>query len=336
MVSWLSLCSVVLDADSLVAADYGACATPLPSFSCASPYGTPALPGARVRCKRRRSCSDSVRAAREAEAEARHETALPALQAALGLYKSSLTTHATSGARALLPAPVCADSLPELVLSAEAGAPAPTLHLSAPTGVASAPLVGCVHANTSASVATARLGTQAFLLPPCSRVALSSAASLPALLPSLGTFTLLILDPPWEAVSPARGATYAAMTPNSLAALPVRQLCCPAGALVAVWVTNRERVRRLLYDRLFPAWGLTLMAEWRWLKVTRDGHSVLPLQAGAGSRRPYELLVLARSGEPCRTDVPLAVTLLSQPGPHSRKPRLFSLCLLYTSPSPRD
>lgn len=318
MVTWLSPSAALLDADRLVALDYTAAATLLPSFACAAPYGTPALPGARVRCKRKRT-GDSVRAAREEEGEARHALALPAMLAALAFYESHVTVHGVPGT--LPAAPAGDESLPALVEAVEAGESSPLLLLS-PGG--SAPLIGCVHANMSTSVITASLSpAQVFLLPPSSRFAVSSASALPSLLPELGSFSLLILDPPWESVSPTRGSTYAALSPNALAALPVRQLCAPGGALVAIWVTNRERVRRLLHDRLLPAWGLTPVAEWHWLKVTADGRPVLPLLAGSGTRRPYEVLVLAWYGAPVRA--PPAVTLLCQPGQHSRKPRLHGL-----------
>jgi hypothetical protein len=75
-----------------------------------------------------------------------------------------------------------------------------------------------------------------------------------------------------------------------------------------------------------------LAAEWRWLKVTDGGVPVVPLRAeGAAPRRPYEILLLARSASlassssPPPPALPAGVTLLCAPGAHSRKPRLLRL-----------
>jgi hypothetical protein len=44
--------------------------------------------------------------------------------------------------------------------------------------------------------------------------------------------------------------------------------------LLALWVTNRERHRRFVKQKLLPAWGLELLAIWFWLKVTDAGELV--------------------------------------------------------------
>ena len=47
--------------------------------------------------------------------------------------------------------------------------------------------------------------------------------------------------------------------------------------LLALWVTNRERLRRFVEAELLPAWGLAPAAQWLWLKVTARGALVTPL-----------------------------------------------------------
>lgn len=47
--------------------------------------------------------------------------------------------------------------------------------------------------------------------------------------------------------------------------------------MVALWVTNRERLRAFVQAELLPAWGLAPAAEWFWLKVTARGALVTPL-----------------------------------------------------------
>lgn len=71
------------------------------------------------------------------------------------------------------------------------------------------------------------------------------------------------------------------------------------GSLVALWVTNRPRIARLASERLLPAWGLTRVATWWWLKVTSAGEPVTPLHDGASAaeasaRHPFEQLWLCR------------------------------------------
>ena len=68
--------------------------------------------------------------------------------------------------------------------------------------------------------------------------------------------------------------------------------------------------------------------------MASDGKPVLPLvSSGDGCRRPYEPLLLARTAGTCDAGAwqppPRGVTLLSPPGPHSRKPRLLRLLRLF-------
>lgn len=49
--------------------------------------------------------------------------------------------------------------------------------------------------------------------------------------------------------------------------LPIKQLSHTEGALVALWVTNREKLRAFVEHELFPKWGVKYMATMYWLKV---------------------------------------------------------------------
>lgn len=49
--------------------------------------------------------------------------------------------------------------------------------------------------------------------------------------------------------------------------LPIKQLCHTDGALVGLWVTNREKLRSFVEKELFPAWGVAHVATFFWLKV---------------------------------------------------------------------
>ena len=61
--------------------------------------------------------------------------------------------------------------------------------------------------------------------------------------------------------------------------LPVPCLLAP-GALVGIWVTNKQKYLRFTRTELFPHWSMELMAEWYWVKVTRKGELVTDLDEG--------------------------------------------------------
>ena len=73
--------------------------------------------------------------------------------------------------------------------------------------------------------------------------------------------------------------------------LPVPQLLAP-GALVGIWVTNKQKYLRFTKSELFPHWSVELVAEWYWVKVTRRGELVTDL--GSPHKKPYEPLLIGR------------------------------------------
>lgn len=73
--------------------------------------------------------------------------------------------------------------------------------------------------------------------------------------------------------------------------LPVPLLLAP-GALVGIWVTNKQKYLRFTKTELFPHWSVELVAEWYWVKVTRKGELVTDLDSP--HKKPYEPLLLGR------------------------------------------
>jgi hypothetical protein len=58
----------------------------------------------------------------------------------------------------------------------------------------------------------------------------------------------------------------------------VQELAHPAGALVVLWVTNREKLRVFIEKELFPSWGVKDATMFYWLKVyicISSGHCYL-------------------------------------------------------------
>lgn len=73
--------------------------------------------------------------------------------------------------------------------------------------------------------------------------------------------------------------------------LPVPRLLAP-GALVGIWVTNKQKYLRFTKTELFPHWSIELVAEWYWVKVTRKGELVTVLDSP--HKKPYEPLLIGR------------------------------------------
>ncbi|ATY62772.1 MT-A70 family [Cordyceps militaris] len=144
------------------------------------------------------------------------------------------------------------------------------------------------------------------------------------------TFHLIVVDPPWPNRSVRRTtATYKTAaslsgTQNLLRAIPVRAHLADDG-LVAVWITNKPRIVDLLAapGGVLHAWGVEVVAEWTWLKVTAAGQPLYPLDSAW--RRPWEkLLVAKRVGRPA-PDGLAPKTIIAVPDVHSRKPNLRGL-----------
>lgn len=89
------------------------------------------------------------------------------------------------------------------------------------------------------------------------------------------------MDPPWQNASVDRMSHYGTMDLYDLFKIPVPDLLrtkCREGTeeeqqkhggIVAVWVTNRAKVKKVVVEKLFPSWGLELVAHWYWLKVSK-------------------------------------------------------------------
>lgn len=168
-----------------------------------------------------------------------------------------------------------------------------------------------------------------------------------------GGFDLILMDPPWPNRSAKRkrrgrgrvGGAYGTVASldevrTLLAQIPVPQcLRLPpsdcdgpvsgwhGGGLVAIWVTNRPGAAELLSDPstgLLAAWGIEVVAEWTWVKVTAGGEPVFPLESAW--RKPWERLLIAGwrgQGRGRRGLGPKVI--VSVPDVHSRKPSLRGL-----------
>ncbi|RFU23728.1 hypothetical protein B7463_g12612, partial [Scytalidium lignicola] len=145
-------------------------------------------------------------------------------------------------------------------------------------------------------------------------------------------FNLILMDPPWPNRSARRkgsyGTSYDSEAINALlSSIPVKDHIEKDG-IVAVWVTNKPAFREMLLAEggLFDQWGIALVEEWVWLKVTSSGEPICELHSTW--RKPYELLLVGRRvhADAYVDAAPLeSVTrrlLIAIPDLHSRKPNL--------------
>ncbi|KDP38467.1 hypothetical protein JCGZ_04392 [Jatropha curcas] len=153
-------------------------------------------------------------------------------------------------------------------------------------------------------------------------------------------FNLIVVDPPWENASASQKLLYPTLPNRYFLSLPIKQLTHTDGALVALWVTNREKLRDFVEKELFPTWGVNYAASFYWLKVKADGSLITDLDLF--HHRPYECLLLGY----CRREgtnseqmsswraIEHNEIIISIPGDYSRKPPIGELLLEHV-PGPK-
>ncbi|EXC07303.1 Methyltransferase-like protein 2 [Morus notabilis] len=87
--------------------------------------------------------------------------------------------------------------------------------------------------------------------------------------------------------------------------VPIKKLSHKEGAIIALWVTNREKLRCFVEEELFPAWGVKYMATFYWLKAV-DSNSMSRIKAAPDNQ-----------------------VIISIPGDYSRKPPIGGLLKEY-------
>ncbi|KAL9228464.1 hypothetical protein vseg_004045 [Gypsophila vaccaria] len=153
-------------------------------------------------------------------------------------------------------------------------------------------------------------------------------------------FNLIVVDPPWENRSAYQKSAYLTLPNRYFLSIPIRKLTHTSGALVALWVTNREKLRNFVENELFPAWGVRYTATVYWLKVKSDGSLIGDLDLF--HHRPYECLLVGYCGNEDIDSEMLSLkmslkddqVMISVPGDYSRKPPVRDLLLKYV-PGPK-
>ncbi|NXE04116.1 METL4 protein, partial [Lophotis ruficrista] len=159
------------------------------------------------------------------------------------------------------------------------------------TSIPEQDLLSCVTENSSNCAKIVVLMGQKYLVPPKSSFLLSDISCLQPLLNYKKRYDVIVIDPPWENKSVKRSNRYSHLSSWQIKQIPVPALAAP-NCLVVTWVTNRQKHLRFVKDELYPHWSVKTLAEWHWVKITRAGEFVLPLDSL--HKKPYEVLVLGR------------------------------------------
>ncbi|XP_071593350.1 N(6)-adenine-specific methyltransferase METTL4 [Heliangelus exortis] len=159
------------------------------------------------------------------------------------------------------------------------------------TSVPEQDLLSCVTENSSNCAKIVVLMGQKYLVPPRSSFLLSDISRLQPLLNYKKKYDVIVIDPPWENKSVKRSNRYSYLSSWQIKQIPLPALAAP-NCLVVTWVTNRQKHLRFVKDELYPHWSVKPLAEWHWVKITKAGEYVLPLDSL--HKKPYEVLVLGR------------------------------------------
>ncbi|WOG90667.1 hypothetical protein DCAR_0309911 [Daucus carota subsp. sativus] len=191
--------------------------------------------------------------------------------------------------------------------------------------------------NETSNDAEAIFLNNKYILPKESSFFMSDLGKIHNLIPADSDrgFNLIVIDPPWENSSARQKLKYQTLPNRFFLSLPIKKLSHTEGALVALWVTNREKLRAFVENELFPKWGVKYMATMYWLKVKADGLLIGDLDLF--HHRPYECLLLGycvKEAVYCDRyfglkPIPDNQVFISIPGDYSRKPPIGELLKEY-------
>ncbi|KAG0711008.1 Methyltransferase-like protein 4 [Chionoecetes opilio] len=156
-------------------------------------------------------------------------------------------------------------------------------------------------------------------------------------------YDFIVMDPPWlnkhvKRKKSVHGSQqgYNMMSVEDILKIPIDNLL-KDGGLLAVWSTNSpSQIQEFLQG--LHAWDVEHIATWYWLKVTKGGEVITPLQGRCHTKLPYERIFIARKcrTKVCHGDVPDNFVLCSVPsGVHSHKPPLFDLMKTFLVSKPQ-
>ncbi|KAL4566324.1 hypothetical protein LXL04_030438 [Taraxacum kok-saghyz] len=199
------------------------------------------------------------------------------------------------------------------------------------------PAFGSLVANETNSDMEADFLNRKYIIPKQSSFYMSDLKQIHGLIPVKQEFgfNLIVIDPPWENSSAYQKLKYPTLPNRYFLSLPIKKLAHKDGSLVALWVTNKEKLRLFVEKELFPKWGVKYLATHYWLKVKSDGSLIGELDLF--HHRPYECLVIGYcdpKGEESDyflklKSIPDGQVFMSIPGDYSRKPPIGEMLREY-------
>ncbi|KAI7747337.1 hypothetical protein M8C21_019365 [Ambrosia artemisiifolia] len=199
------------------------------------------------------------------------------------------------------------------------------------------PAFGCLVANDTNSDMEADFLNRRYVIPKQSSFYMSDLKQIHGLIPGKHEcgFNLIVIDPPWENGSANQKLKYPTLPNRHFLSLPIQRLAHADGAVIALWVTNKEKLRIFVEKDLFPKWGVKYMATHYWLKVKADGSLISELDLF--HHRPYECLILGyyygkdEDSEHLSKlkSIPDCQVYISIPGDYSRKPPIGEILREY-------
>ncbi|XP_038716571.1 methyltransferase-like protein 2 isoform X2 [Tripterygium wilfordii] len=197
------------------------------------------------------------------------------------------------------------------------------------------PLFNCLVGNMTSDDAEAKVLDRRYIIPRESSFYMSDLGQIHNVIPADSDcgYSLIIIDPPWENGSAYQKSMYQTLPNRYFLSLPIKQLIHTEGALLALWVTNREKLLNFVENELFPAWGVRFAATFYWLKVQADGSLISDIDLF--HHRPYERLLLGycdgvgMNSEHLSKVIPIKdnQVIISIPGDYSRKPPIGDLLM---------
>ncbi|KAL0925969.1 hypothetical protein M5K25_004349 [Dendrobium thyrsiflorum] len=189
------------------------------------------------------------------------------------------------------------------------------------------PLFNNLISNNASIDVDAEFLNRTYILPSKSCFHTSDLRQIHDLIPGSSDqgFNLIVIDPPWENGSAYQKAVYPTLPNRYFLYLPIKQLAHTEGALVVLWMTNRVKLRAFVEQELFPAWGVTDIRTYYWLKIKPDGSLLSELDLI--HHKPYEYLLLGyvnkeKVGPHFIRNFQDIQIFISIPGAYSRKPPL--------------
>ncbi|XP_076954746.1 methyltransferase-like protein 2 [Bidens hawaiensis] len=199
------------------------------------------------------------------------------------------------------------------------------------------PAFGSLVANETNSDMEADFLNCRYIIPKHSSFYMSDLKQIHGIIPEKHEcgFNLIVIDPPWENGSANQKLKYPTLPDRYFLSLPIKRLAHADGALVALWVTNKEKLRVFVEKDLFPKWGVEYMTTYYWLKVKADGSLISELDLF--HHRPYECLIIGycygkdEDSEYITTlkSIPNHQVFISIPGDYSRKPPIGEMLREY-------